>query len=85
MGTDYTRKNLTSCSKSAYKLSTSCVRYAYPKLSPNLERLVDNLFADLQQLVRFYAYSGKLKNLYFYNLDISHVLFTGILKDKNTK
>jgi hypothetical protein len=31
----YTRKNLTSCSKSANKLSPSCVRTACPKLSTN--------------------------------------------------
>ena len=34
----YTRKNLTSCSKSANKPSTSCVRTACPKLSTSLEQ-----------------------------------------------
>jgi hypothetical protein len=34
----YTRKNLTSCSKSANKPSTSCLRTACPKLSTSLEQ-----------------------------------------------
>ena len=38
-----TRKNLTSCSKSASKSSTSCVRIACPKLSTSLEQAVNNL------------------------------------------
>jgi hypothetical protein len=37
-----TRKNLTSCSKSANKPSTSCVRTACPKLSTSMEQLVYN-------------------------------------------
>ena len=40
---DYTRKNLTSCSKSANKLSTSCVRTACYKLSTSLEQAANNL------------------------------------------
>jgi hypothetical protein len=36
----YTRKNLTSCSTSANKPSTSCVRIACPKLSTSMEQLV---------------------------------------------
>jgi hypothetical protein len=39
----YTRKNLTSCSKSANKPSTSCVRTACPKLSTSLEQTINNL------------------------------------------
>jgi hypothetical protein len=39
----YKRKNLTSCSKSANKPSTSCVRTACPKLSTSLEQAVNNL------------------------------------------
>ena len=39
----YTRKNLTSCSKSTNKPSTSCVRTACPKLSTGLEQFVNNL------------------------------------------
>jgi hypothetical protein len=39
----YTRKNLTSCSKSANKPSTSYVRTACPKLSTSLEQAVNNL------------------------------------------
>ena len=39
----YTRKNLASCSKSANKPSTSCVRTACPKLSTSLEQAVNNL------------------------------------------
>jgi hypothetical protein len=39
----YTRKILTSCNKSANKLSTSCVRTACPKLSTGLEQAVNNL------------------------------------------
>jgi hypothetical protein len=39
----YTRKNLTSCSKSANKPSTSCVCTACPKLSTSLEQAVNNL------------------------------------------
>ena len=39
----YTRKNLTSCSKSANKPSTSCVRTACPKLSTSLEQAVNIL------------------------------------------
>jgi hypothetical protein len=39
----YTRKNLTSCSKSVNKPSTSCVRTACPKLSTSLEQAVNNL------------------------------------------
>jgi hypothetical protein len=38
----YTRKNLTSCSKSGNK-SSSCVRTACPKLSTSLEQAVNNL------------------------------------------
>ena len=38
-----TRKNLTSCNKSANKPSTSCVRIACPKLSTSLEQAVNNL------------------------------------------
>ena len=41
--TDYTRKNLTTCSKSANKSSTSCVRTACYKLSTSLEQAVNNL------------------------------------------
>jgi hypothetical protein len=41
--TDCTRENLTSCSKSANKSSTSCVRTACPKLSTSLEQTVNNL------------------------------------------
>ena len=40
---EYTRKNLTTCSKSANKLSTSCVRTACYKLSTSLEQAVNNL------------------------------------------
>ena len=40
---EYTRKNLTSCSKSVNKPSTSCVRTACPKLSTSLEQAVNNL------------------------------------------
>ena len=40
---DYTRKNLTTCSKSANKPSTSCVRTACLKLSTSLEQAVNNL------------------------------------------
>jgi hypothetical protein len=36
-------KNLTSCSKSANKPSTSCVRTACPKLSTSLDQAVNNL------------------------------------------
>ena len=39
----YTRKNLTSCSKSANKPSTSRIRTACPKLSTSLEQVVNNL------------------------------------------
>jgi hypothetical protein len=39
----YTRKNLTSCSKSANKPSTSCVRTACWELSTSLEQAVNNL------------------------------------------
>ena len=39
----YTRKNLTTCSKSANKLSTSCVRTACYKLSTSSEKAVNNL------------------------------------------
>ena len=35
--------SLTSCSKSANKLSTSCLRTACPKLSTSLEQTVNNL------------------------------------------
>ena len=38
-----TRKNLGSCSKSANKPSTGCVRTACPKLSTSLEQAVNNL------------------------------------------
>jgi hypothetical protein len=41
----YTRKHFTSCSKSADKPSTSCVRTACPKLSTSLEQLVTSLMA----------------------------------------
>jgi hypothetical protein len=40
----YTRTNLTSCSKSANKPSTSCVRTACPKLSTSLEQAVNNFY-----------------------------------------
>ena len=40
----YTRKNLTTCSKSANKLSTSCVaRTICYKLSTSLEQALNNL------------------------------------------
>ena len=39
----YTRRNLTTCNKSADKLSTRCVRTACPKLSTSSFKLVDNL------------------------------------------
>jgi hypothetical protein len=39
----YRRKSLTSCSKSANKPSTSCLRTACPKLSTSLEQAVNNL------------------------------------------
>ena len=39
----YTRKNLTTCSKSANKPSTSCVRTACYNLSTSLEQAVNNL------------------------------------------
>jgi hypothetical protein len=39
----YKRKYLASCSKSANKPSTSCVRTACPKLSTSLEQSVNNL------------------------------------------
>ena len=39
----YTRKNLTTCSKSANKPLTSCVRTACFKLSTSLEQVVNNL------------------------------------------
>ena len=38
-----TYKNLTACSKSANKPSTSCVRTACYKLSTSLEQAVNNL------------------------------------------
>ena len=41
--TDYTRKNVTTCSKSANKLSKSCVRTACYKMSTNLEQAAYNL------------------------------------------
>jgi cobyrinic acid a,c-diamide synthase len=41
--THYTHKNRTSCSKSANKPSTSCVRTACPELSTSLEQAVNNL------------------------------------------
>ena len=40
---DYTRKNLTTCSKSASKPSTICVRTACYKWSTSLEQAADNL------------------------------------------
>ena len=40
----YTRKNLTTCSKSANKPLTSCVRTACYKLSTSLEQAVNNLW-----------------------------------------
>ena len=40
---DYTRKNLTTCSKSEKKPSTSCVRTASYKLSTSLKQAVNNL------------------------------------------
>jgi hypothetical protein len=40
---NYTRKNLASCSKSANKPSTSCVRTACPKLLTSMEQAVNNL------------------------------------------
>jgi hypothetical protein len=39
-----TGKHFTSCSKSANKPSTSCVRTACPKLSTSLEQAVNNLY-----------------------------------------
>ena len=39
----YTRKNLTTCRKSANKPSTSFVRTACPKLSTSLEQAFNNL------------------------------------------
>ena len=41
--TQYKRKNLTTCSKSANKPSTNCVRTACYKLSTSLEQAVNNL------------------------------------------
>jgi hypothetical protein len=47
----YTRKNLTSCNKSANKPSTRCIRTACHKLSTGLEQLVTTLskLSDLLQ------------------------------------
>ena len=42
-GITYTRNNLTTCSKSANKPPTSCVRTACYKLSTSLEQAVKNL------------------------------------------
>ena len=39
----YTRKNLRTCTRSANKPSTSCVRTACYKLSTSLEQAVNNL------------------------------------------
>ena len=52
-GSNYTRKNFTSCSKSANKPSTSCVRTACLKLSTSLEQRVNscNNFVDIIRLV----------------------------------
>jgi hypothetical protein len=49
----YTRKILISCSKSANKPSTSCVRTACPKLSASLKQLVNscNKLVDFIRLV----------------------------------
>jgi hypothetical protein len=52
----YTRKNLTSCNKSANKPSTSCVRATCPKLPTSLEQAVTDiirLVARLFQQVRY--------------------------------
>ena len=43
----YTRKNLTICSKSANKPSTSCLGTACYKLSTILEQVVNNPVASL--------------------------------------
>jgi hypothetical protein len=54
---DYTRKNLTSCSKSANKPSTSCVRTACPKLSTSMEQVVNscnNLAGIIRLVVRLF-------------------------------
>ena len=40
---NYTRKNLTTCTKSKNKPSTSCVRTASYKLSTSLEQVVNNM------------------------------------------
>jgi hypothetical protein len=53
----YTRKNLTCCSKSANKPSTSCVLTACPKLPTSVE-----------EAVKVYM-QGKMKNLKFRNLE----------------
>ena len=49
----YTRKNLVSCSKSANKSSTSCVRTACPKLSTSFNKLLTtcNNLVDIIRLV----------------------------------
>jgi hypothetical protein len=49
--TAHTCKNLTSCSKSANKPSTSCVRTACPKLSASLEQVVNNVVTFCDNLV----------------------------------
>jgi hypothetical protein len=50
----YRRKNLISCSKSANKPSTSCVRTACPKLSTSLEQAVKSC-NNLVDIIRFVA------------------------------
>ena len=52
---EYMRKNLTSCSKSANKPSTSCVRTACPKLSTSLEQAVITICNNLVDTIRFVA------------------------------
>jgi hypothetical protein len=49
----FTRKNLTSCTKSAKKSSTSCVRTACPKTSCNNFVDIIRLVARLFQQVRY--------------------------------
>ena len=72
----YTRKNLTTCSKSANKPSTSCVRTACYKFSTSLEQAVNNLI-DIVKLVNLIDIVKLVTRLFqqgCYNNDITILL-----------
>ena len=70
----YTRKNLTTCSKSANKPLTSCLRTACYKLSTSCQQVWNNLLATCSKLVDVVRLVTRLFQEGCYNNDITILL-----------